>query len=118
MNDEDANRGGNAGQLRRAIHPRVINVEPGWHTTACDGLTQTIEHGIESLAGIELGVRDKAAGVVERGVEKNLHAATTRPLDPGTEQHVGLPDLIAELSFELLMGLMCEQLPFRQATMF
>src|ERR1700751_5928323 len=65
--------------------------------------TQKIERRIESLAGIKLRVRDEPAGIVERGVEEHLHASSSRALNPGTEQHVGLPDLIANLRFELLM---------------
>src|SRR6266487_1031008 len=117
MNNEDANRGGNAGELRRAVHLRVVDVESGWYTTRSDGLAQTIERRIESLTGIKLGVRNKAAGIIERGVEKDLPASAATALYPGTEQHVGLPDLIAALGFELLMGLGCEQLFLRQAAL-
>jgi hypothetical protein len=63
-------------------------------------------------------VRDEAAGVIERGVEKDLSPAAAGALHPRTEQHVGLPDLIAELGFELLMSLRSEQLLFRQAALF
>ncbi len=71
--------------------------------TACgNGLAQTIEKRIETLIGIELRVRNEAAGVVERGLEKHLAFAAAGPLHPRTEEHVGLPDLIGELRFELL----------------
>jgi hypothetical protein len=33
--------------------------------------------------GIELRVGDKPAGIVERGLEVNLHLSATGPLDPG-----------------------------------
>ncbi len=65
-------------------------------------MPQAIEKRIETLIGIELGVRDEAAGIVERGLQKHLALAAARPFDPRTEEHVGLPDLIGELRFELL----------------
>ena len=71
--------------------------------TACrDGLTQTIEKRIETLIGIELGMRDEAAGIVKRGLQEHLALAAAGPLHPRAEEHVGLPDLIGELRFELL----------------
>ena len=39
---------------------------------------------------------DEPAGVIERGLEEDLSLSPARPLDPGTEQHIGLPDLIAK----------------------
>jgi hypothetical protein len=51
-------------------------------------------------------------------VQKHLHAAALLPLDPRPEQHVSLPDPIAEFGFELLMRLWGEQLLFREATLF
>ncbi len=104
VHDQSAERGGNAGQLLGAINLGIVDVEPGGHTTGRDGLAQTIERGIESLAGIELGMRDEAAGVIQGGVQEGLHLAAAGALDVGTEQHVGLPDLIAGLGFELLVG--------------
>src|SRR4051812_4872925 len=118
MNDERAERSGNAGQLRRAVHLRVIDVKANRDASCGQGLAQTIERGVESLAGIELGVRDEAARVIERGVEKHLSPAAACALNPGTEEHVGLPDLITEFGFELLMSLRREQLLFRQTALF
>ena len=103
MHDQSAERGGDARQLRRAIDLGVVDVEPDGDAAGGDGLAQTIEAGVESLAGIELGMRDEAAGVVEGGVQKGLHLAAAGALDVGAEQHVGLPDLIAEFGFELLV---------------
>jgi hypothetical protein len=118
MNDQSTERGRDACQLRRAIHPRIVNVETNGHTTAGHSVAQAIERGIESLAGIKLRMGDQPAGVVESGVQKHLHAAALLPLDPRPEQHVSLPDLIAEFGFELLMRLWGEQLLFREATLF
>lgn len=58
-----------------------------------------------------------ASGIVERGVKKHLHAATAGAFDPGTEQHVRLPDLIAEFGFELFVRPWCEELSFREAVL-
>ena len=49
-------------------------------------------------------MRDEAAGVVERCLEKDLHLASAGALDPRAEEHVGLPDLVGELRFVLLVG--------------
>ena len=87
----------------RAIDLGVVDVEPDRHAAGGDGLAQTIERGIESLAGIKLGVRDEAAGVIESGVQEGLHLAAARALDVGAEEHVGLPDLVAVFGFELLV---------------
>jgi len=57
-------------------------------------------------------VWDETAGIVERGVEKDLHAAAAGAFDPGAEEHVGLPDLIGEFGFELFVRLGREQLAF------
>ena len=42
----------------------------------------------------------------------------TMALDPGTEEHVGLPDLIGQFGFELLARLGREQFALRQTTLF
>jgi hypothetical protein len=63
-------------------------------------------------------MRDEAAGVIERGVEKGLNPPATRAPDPGAEQHISLPDLVAEFGFELLVRLGREQLPLREAALF
>jgi hypothetical protein len=82
-----------------------------------DGLAQAVQKSIQSLVGIELGVRDEAAGVVERGLEEDLPLASARPLDAGAEQHVGLPDLIGKLGFVLFVGsgFVEQQLAFGEA---
>jgi len=66
-------------------------------------MAQAVQKSIQSLVGIELGVRDKAAGVVERGLKEHLLFAAAGPLDPGAEEHIGLPDLIGELGFVLFV---------------
>src|SRR6266568_3925056 len=118
VNDQGTKRGGNPRQLRRAIDLRIVDVETNGDAAGGNSVAQTVERGIESLADIELRMWDEPAGVIERGVEKNLHAAATRPLHPGAEQHIGLPDLIAELGFKLLVRLWRQQLPFREAPLF
>ena len=117
VHDEDADGSGDARQLRRAIDLGVVHVEPGGHAASGDGLAQAVQKRIQSLVGIELGVRDEAAGIVERGLEEDLHLAAARALDPGAEQHVGLPDLIGVLGFELLVrgGFGEQQLAFGEA---
>src|SRR6184192_380007 len=62
---------------------------------------------------------NEPAGVIESGVKKGLHAAATlHPPDPRAEQHVGLPDLIAEFGLKLLVRRWGEQLLFRKAALF
>jgi hypothetical protein len=56
--------------LRRAINLGIVNVET-------NGVAQTVERGIESLAGIKLRMGNEPTGVVESGVKKDLHAAAT-----------------------------------------
>ena len=77
-------------------------------------MAQAVQKGVQSLIGIELGVRDEAAGVVESGLEEDLLLASARACDPGAEQHVGLPDLIGKLSFVLFVrgGFIEQQLAF------
>jgi hypothetical protein len=48
-------------------------------------------------------MRDEAAGVVERGLEEDLLLAAAGPRDPGSKEHIGLPDLIGKLGFVLFM---------------
>src|SRR5260370_40214427 len=62
---------------------------------------------------------NEPAGVIESGVRKGLHAAAIlHSPEPRAEQHVGLPDLIAEFGLKLLVRRWCEQLLFRQAALF
>ena len=65
-----------------------------------------------------VALRDEAAGVIQCGVQEGLHLAATRALDVGPEQHVGLPDLIAGLGFELLVRGRDQQLPFGETVLF
>ena len=102
----------------RAIDLGVVHVEPDGQAAGGDGLAQAIQAGIQSLAGIELGVRDEPAGIVEDGVQKGLHLAAAGALDVGAEEHVGLPDLIAVFGFELLVRRGSEQLAFGEAALF
>src|ERR1700693_347539 len=81
VNDQGTERCRDPRQLRRAIDLRIVNVQTNGHATAVHGVTQAIERGIESLAGIKLGMRDEAAGVIQRGMEKGLHLAATRAPD-------------------------------------
>jgi hypothetical protein len=117
VHDEDADGGGDAGQLRRAVDLGVVHVETSGDAAGGDGLAQAVQEGIQSLVGIELGVRDEAAGVVERGLQEDLLLAAARASDPGAEEHVGLPDLIGKLGFVLFVrgGFVEQQLAFGEA---
>ena len=118
VHDEHADGGGDARQLRAAIDLGVVHVEPHRHAAGGDGLAQTIQAGIQSLAGIELGVRDEAAGIIQDGMQEGLHLAAAGALDVGAEEHVRLPDLVAVFGFELLVRRRSEQLAFRKAALF
>jgi len=72
MNDEDADGGGDARQLRRAVDLGVVQVEARGNSARRDGLPQAIEKRIEPLIEIELRARDETAGVVERGLQEHL----------------------------------------------
>src|SRR5437762_13345168 len=63
-------------------------------------------------------MRNEPAGVIESRVKQGLHAAAIDPPDPRAEQHVGLPDLIAEFGLKLLVRRWGEQLLFRKAALF
>ena len=114
MHDEDADGSGDAGQLRGAVDLGVVHVETGGDTAGRDGLAQAVQKGVQPLVGIELGMRDEAAGVVECGLEEDLLLAAVGPRDPGAEEHIGLPDLIGKLSFVLFVrgGLVEKELTF------
>jgi len=120
VDDEDADGGGDPRQLRRAVDLGVIHIEASGQTTGGDGLTQAVEEAIETLIGIELGVRDQAAGIVERGLQEHLHLAATGALYPRAEEHVGLPDLVGMLGFILFVpvggGAGLQQLPLGKST--
>jgi hypothetical protein len=72
VHDEDADGTGDAGQLWRAVDLGVVHVEPRGDAVGRDGLAQAVQEGVESLVGIELGVRNEASGVVQRGLEEDL----------------------------------------------
>ena len=112
VHDQDADGSGDARQLRAAIDLGVIHVEADGQATGGDGLAQAVQAGIQALAGIELGVRDEPAGIVESGVQEGLYLAAAGALDLGAEEHVGLPDLIAVFGFELFVRRWSEQLAF------
>ena len=95
--------GGDAGQLRRAVDLGIVHVEASRDAAGGDGLAQAVQKSVESLVGIELGMRNEAAGIVECGLEEDLLLAAARPSDPGAEEHVALPDLIGKLRFVLFM---------------
>ena len=111
-------RAGPRGRPRRAVDLGVIHVEARGEAARGDGLAQAIEKRVQSLVGIELRVRDEAAGIVERGLQENLHFAAARTLNPRAEQHVGLPDLIGVLGLVLLVrgGFVEQQLAFGKST--
>jgi hypothetical protein len=101
VDDEDAERSRQASQLFAAIDSPIVDVKFGGQASAGDGLTQAVQECVQSLLVIELGMGNEAAGVVQHGKQKGLHAPAARTLDIGAKQQVGLPHLVAELSFEL-----------------
>ena len=114
MYDEDADGSGDAGQLRGAVDLGVVHVEARGDAAGGDGLAQAVQKGVQSLVGTQLGMRDEAAGVVQGGLQEDLLFASAGTLDPGAEEHVGLPDLIGKLRFILFArgGLVEQQLAF------
>jgi hypothetical protein len=117
MDDEDADRCGNAGQLLRAIDLGIVDVEADGHAPGCDSLAEAIQGGIQSLVWIELGVRDETACVIKDGMKEDLHLAAAGALDVRAKEHVGLPDLVAVLSLELFVCRRSEELTFGQAAL-
>ena len=103
MHDEDAHRGGDARQLLAAINLGVVQVEAHRQAAGGDGLAQAIQKGIQSLVGIELRMRNESAGIIQGGVQEGLHLAAAGALDVRPTEHVGLPDLVAQFGFELLV---------------
>lgn len=114
---EAAMRAGPRGHPRRAVDLGVVHVEAGGNAAGGDGLAQAVQKGVQSLIGIELGVRDEAAGVVECGLQEDLLLASARACNPGAEEHVGLPDLVGELGLVLFVrgGLVEQELAFGEA---
>ena len=117
MDDEDADRRGNAGQLLRTIDLGVVDVEAAGQAAGCDRLAEAIQGGIQSLVWIELGVGDKTAGIIEDGMKENLHLAAAGALDVRAEQHVGLPDRIAVLGFKFFVRRGSEELTCGQTAL-
>ena len=119
MHDEDADRSGDARQLRRAVDFGVVHIETRGHAARGDGLAKAVEEAIQALVGIELGMQDETAGIVERGLEEYLLFAAAGPFHPRAEQHVGLPDLIGALSLVLFVrgggGFVQQQLTFSES---
>jgi hypothetical protein len=73
------------GSARSPSHYGILTIthliesfRSGGDAAGGDGLAQAVEKGVESLVEIELGVRDEAAGVVERGLEEDLLLASAR----------------------------------------
>jgi len=120
MNDKDSQRGGNAGQLVGAIHLGIVNVEPDGNTASSNGLAEAVEQGIESLAGIELGMGNQPAGIIQYGIEEALKPSPFGSVDVGPEHHIGLPDLVGKLGLELLVsgGFRTKQLLLGEAASF
>jgi len=69
------------------------------------------------LVVIELSVRNQTAGIVQHGKQKGLHSPAAGTRDIRTKQHVGLPDLIAELGFKLFASGRGQQLPRGQSAL-
>ena len=119
MHEEDADGGGDARQLRRAVDFGVVHIETHGQAARGDGLAKAVEETIQTLVGIELGMRDETAGIVERGLEEYLLFAAAGPFHPGSEQHIGLPNPIGALGFILLVrgggGFIQQQLAFGES---
>ena len=118
MDDEHADGGRDPRQLRAAVDLGVIHIQPHRDTAGRDGLAQAVQADVQALAGIELGVRDEPAGVIEDGMQQSLHLAAAGTLDIGAIEHVRLPDLIGVFGFELLVRRGSEQLAFSEAALF
>src|SRR5580704_11975320 len=118
VHDEDTDGSGDAGQLRGAVNLGVVHVEASGNAAGGDGLAQAVEKSVQSLIEVELRVRDEPAGVVKCGLQEDLLLASARASNPGSEEHVGLPDLIGELGFVLLVGggLVEQELTFGEAS--
>ena len=104
--------------MRAAIDLGIVHVEPYRHAACSDCLAQAVQAGIQTLAGVELGVWDEAAGIIQRGLKKHLLFASARPANPWAEEHVALPDLIGKLGFVLFMrgSFVEQQLALGEAT--
>ena len=118
MHDEHAEGCGDPRQLRAAIDLGIVHIQPDGGAASGDGLAQAVQAGVQALAGVELGVGDEPAGVIEDGMQQGLHLPAARTLDIRTIEHVRLPDLIAVLGFELLVRRRSEQLAFGKAALF
>jgi hypothetical protein len=105
----------NTRQLLTAIDLGIVHIQAGGHAACGHGLAQAIEERIQSLVRVKLGMRNQAAGVVQNGVQEDLHASPTGALNVRAEQHIGLPDLVATFRFELLVRWRGQQLASGQA---
>jgi len=118
VHDQHADGGRNPRQLCTAIDLGVVHIEPDSGAPTGDRLAQAVQAGVQTLGGVELGMRDEPAGVVEDGMQQGLHLAAAGALHIGAIEHIRLPDLIAMFGLELLVGLRSEQLTFRKAALF
>ena len=97
-----------------------IGIQVGSVSFVDEGVEPVLEilpqKGVQSLVGSTV-VRDQAAGVVSCGLKEDLLLAAAGALDPGAEEHVGLPDLIGERGFVLFMrgGFVEKELTFGEA---
>jgi integrase len=93
------------------------DIEAQGETAGGDGLTKTVQEGVQPLVGIELGVGDEAAGIIQGGVQEGLPLAAAGALDIGAVEHVGLPDLVGMFSFEFLVPGGSQQLALGETTL-
>ena len=76
MDDRDAERSGDAGGgLAGGDKILALSMlEAHGYTAGRDRLAQAIDGaGIEALVGIELGMGNEAAGIIQDGMQKDLH---------------------------------------------
>jgi hypothetical protein len=89
--------------LWTAVHFGVIDLEANGEAAGGDGLAKTVQEGVQALVGVELGVGDEAAGIIQNGVPESLPLAAAGALDVRAVEHVRLPDLVGVLGFEFLV---------------
>src|SRR5688500_9788732 len=110
MHDQNTDRSGDALQLAPGIDLSVSDMAADRNAAGGNGLAQAMEQTFQSLFGIELGMRDQTAGIVENAAEKTLALAAANPLNVGAEHDIRLPDLIGVFRFELLEAGFTQQL--------
>src|SRR5207237_2608459 len=91
--------------------------EAGGQAPRGHGLLPAVQQRLQPLVGIELGVGDEAAGVVQDGAKEGLPFRAAGTLEVGAIEQVRLPDLITELRFELLVPGLAEQFPGSEAAL-